>query len=72
LIIDADAVLAESVAPKSLKALPRRYPQVIDRLSRIQEEQLAMSDSLQVSAEPSHPFPSPYLCCVRVRERLDH
>jgi hypothetical protein len=46
LIIDADAVLAESVPPKSLEAVPRRYPQVVDGLSRIQEEQLAMSDSL--------------------------
>jgi hypothetical protein len=46
LIVDADAVLAESVAPKSLQVVPRRYPQVVDGLSRIQEEQLAMSYSL--------------------------
>jgi hypothetical protein len=46
LIIDADAVLAESVSAKSLKAVTRRYPQVVDGLSRVQKKQLAMSDSL--------------------------
>jgi hypothetical protein len=45
-IIDADAVLSGTIANKLLEPVSWRGPQIIQGLSRIQEQQLPQSSSL--------------------------
>jgi hypothetical protein len=45
-VIDPDAVLPRTIANKLLKAVSSRGPQIIQCFSRIQEQQLSQSSSL--------------------------
>jgi hypothetical protein len=46
LIVDADTVLASSIAGKLLEPIGRRDPQVVHRFCRVQDQELAKRDPL--------------------------
>jgi hypothetical protein len=48
LIIDSDAVLPHPFAPESLQSIPRGYPQIVERLRSIDDQQLTIRPSLQI------------------------
>lgn len=51
LLVDADAVGARPVASEFLEPVSRRYPEIIERLGSIQEEQLSQRGALDALIE---------------------
>jgi len=56
-LVDPDAVLPLSIAPQSLKAIPRRHPQIIDLPGSVQDQELAERDALE--RRPEFPYCPP-------------
>lgn len=72
LVVDADAVLAGSVAGQFLQSVTRRYPQVIDVLGRIDEDELVVRESAELRTELLDVSALPDRRGVLVAERADH
>lgn len=57
LVVDANAVLPSAFASKLLEAVPRRYTQVIKRLSGVDDGQLAQHGTLEFTRISADAFP---------------
>jgi DNA-binding transcriptional regulator YhcF (GntR family) len=65
-------VLARPVARELLQAVTGRNPEVVDVLGRVEHQQFAIRDALQVGAEFLDMFPVPHTLGVPIGEPLDH
>jgi hypothetical protein len=72
LVVDADAVLTLAVAVQLLEAVARRNPKVVDVIGGVEDQKLAVSNSLKVGAELADVRATPYELGFLIRERLDH
>lgn len=71
-VVDADPVLTGSVAGQFLQSVTRRYPQVIDVLGRIDEDELVIRESAELRTEPLDVSALPDRRGVLVSERADN
>jgi len=60
------------VAVQLLEAIARRYPKVVDVLCGVEDQELAVGNSLKVGAELADVRAIPDELGFLVRERLDH
>lgn len=72
LVVDADAVLPLAVAVQLLEAVARRNPKVVDVFGGVEDQELAVSNSLKVGAERADVRAMPDELGLLARERLDH
>lgn len=52
LVVDPDALLTVTISPERLKAVPRRYPQVVDDLGLVESVEFPRSHFPQRSRQP--------------------
>jgi hypothetical protein len=72
LIVDANTVLAGTVATQPFQAIGRRHAQILQRLRPAKHTQLAQGNLLNVGWQPARPLPVEDLLCFCVPETLDH
>jgi hypothetical protein len=72
LVVDADAVLSLPIPAQLLEAIARWNPKVVDDLGGVEDQELAVCNSLKVGAELADVRASPDELGFLVRERLDH
>ena len=71
LVVDSDAVLPLPVAMQLLEAVARRYSKVVDVFGGVEDQELAVGNSLKVGAELADVRAIPDELGFLVRERLD-
>jgi hypothetical protein len=71
-IVDANAIFARSVACELLEAIARRKAQILERLRRIDEEQFAESDALELAVQPLDALPPKEPLGLIVPKAPDH
>jgi hypothetical protein len=72
LIVDADGVLAGTVADQLLQTVAGWHPQAVQFRGRVEEAELLLGGPLQFGSEGSDVFAVPDLLCVGVLEGPDH
>jgi hypothetical protein len=72
LVIGADVVLPFAVAMQLLEAIARRDSQVVDYLGGVENQELAVRNSLKVGAAFADMLAIPDELGLFVRERPDH
>jgi hypothetical protein len=71
LIVDTDAILANTVTFEALKAITGRHPQITQPACNLELPQLSTCDSLDVQ-EPPHAYPFRERFGIGTLERYDH
>jgi hypothetical protein len=72
LVVNADAVLSLAVAVQLLEAVTRWNPKVVDVLGGVEDQELAIGNSLKIGAELADVRAIPDELGFLIRERLDH
>jgi hypothetical protein len=72
LIVDANTVLARSVAFELFESVAGRNTQVLELLGGVDEADLTEHEPVQVGREPSDALPLNHALGVPIREALDH
>jgi hypothetical protein len=72
LLVDADAVGTSPVSLELLEPVPRRHPQIIERLGGIENEQLSQSGTLNILGELARAPSLPDKLGFPIRERPQH
>jgi hypothetical protein len=72
LIVDADAVLAGSIAPQLLQPITRRHPEILEALGGIELGELAQHDPVDDRRKPPARRPREETLGLTVGEAPDH
>ena len=72
LIIHANAVLSGAITPQLLETIARRYAQIIQCLSGIDQQQLSQHRALELSPESTDSLSREQTLCVTIAETPDH
>ena len=72
LVVDADAVLADTVGGEFLQTIRRWDPEVSKTRGGIEHQQLTKGDSVKIRRDPPDPFASEKTLGVGVTEAPDH
>jgi hypothetical protein len=72
LVVDANAVLSQSVALQSFETIAGRYPQILQFDSIFEESQSSPCHLEQITGESLYPLPLPDTLCEPIPEALDH
>lgn len=72
LIVDADAVLAPTIAVQRLQTVARRHTQVVESLRGIDRQKLRTGAPLHLQRQTPHGVAYEDRCSALVRETLDH
>jgi hypothetical protein len=72
LVVDANTVLPGAIAFELLEPVSGRHPQIVQRFSRVQSDQLAQHRSQEVGGIASHALTPEQGFGVPVGESLDH
>jgi hypothetical protein len=72
LIVDADAVLPETISGELLQMVCRRNLEVGEARGSIQHDKLAKCDAKEIRRKPANPFPTEQPSGVRVAKAADH
>ena len=70
-VVDSDAVLTFAIALQLFETVAGRNAKLIEFLSRVQDEELAVRHALQITAEPANVLPIPDPLRIEVGERVD-
>ena len=72
LIVDADAVLARSVASEPLQPVPLGRPKVLERICRIKDEKLPQGRAQQLRRQAPDSLTLKEGLGISIRKRFDH
>lgn len=72
LVIDPDAVLLGPVPGEPFQPVPRRHPEVVERLRGIEQQQLPVRPPLHVRRQPPRPLAREDLLCLPVAQASNH
>lgn len=72
LVVDPDTVLPGALPSKPLEPVPWRATQIIERLSGINDDQLAQHGALKLARISADAFPLEEPLSVLITEALDH
>ena len=72
LVVDADAVLAETIRQEFLQMIRWRHPEVSKTCCGIEHQQFTKGDSVKIRRHPPDPFASEQSFGVGVTEAPDH
>ncbi len=72
LIVDADAVLANSIAFELLEPVARRHPKVLKGVGRIKDQKLPQCQAQHLRRQPPSSFTLKEGLSVSIGERFDH
>jgi hypothetical protein len=68
MVVNADAVLALAIAVQLLEPVARRNPKVVDVLGGVQNQELAVNNSLKVGAKVADGCAIPSSVCLSAND----